>query len=322
MHKVPAGARHAARLCVLSASLAGCAGLTPQGGPVAPLQQSAPMRAAKSQGDLLYLGAGRVIQVYAYPAGTLEGKLSTTAGIDAMCSDDKGDVFITATQIKKPAMTGFVYEYAHGGDAPIAMLDLPSNDLPVECSSDPTTGNLAVTSYNAKTFAPQIQIYANASGTPKTYVSKALGASPQPAYDGNGNLFVTSGGNVGVMLPAGKETLRTIVLNETLGGVAHAQWDGKYFALQSFRVSKHQGERLLEHVFRVSISGTTGTVVGFSHFVNWLAKVSGQSWIQGDTMIATPGAYVAFWNYPSGGKAIKTLHPPHVSKAVTVSIGQ
>jgi hypothetical protein len=166
-----------------------------------------------------------------------------------------------------------------------------------------------------------LNVYADASGTPHVHKNEALGAMPQPAYDDSGNLYVTSGGDVGVALPKGASRLVKVTTNVTLGGIAHAQWDGKYFALQSFTVAKHSGEHTLERVYRLDISGTTGKIVGFSRFVDWFVKDPGQSWIAGTTLIATPASYVAFWNYPGGGKSIGVLHPAQPGKAVTVSVG-
>jgi hypothetical protein len=312
--------RYAARLCVLTGAVAGCAGLPPGTSPVAPLREALLARGAGSQTDLLYAGVNERAVVYTYPDGTLEYTLKTSFSIQAMCSDAKGDVFMTAiVQNKSGARTGYVYEYAHAGKSPVATLDLPNREIPVNCSSDPTTGNLAVTSYNVRNFAPLVEIYTGGSGTPKLFHSTELGADPQPAYDASGNLFVTSGGNVSALLAKGKQKFEKIELNVTLGNVAHAQWDGKYFSLQSYTPTKHNGENVYVHFYRVQVSGSTGTIVGTSKFVNWRQKNAGQSWIQADTVVATPGNSITFWKYPAGGKAFKVLHPSDPSQAVTVS---
>jgi len=104
--------------------------------------------------------------------------------------------------------------------------------------------------------------------------------------------------------------------------VKHVQWDGSDFALQSFRPNHHNGDRLLEKVFRLQISGSKGSVVGISEFKNWPTKVSGSSWIDGGTIIGTPYAQIAFWNYPDGGKATKVVNVSEHMAAVTISVGQ
>jgi len=312
-------ARRAACLCVFAAFLSACAGNQLQSTPSAPAHQAAAHRGAHS-GDLLYVGGRREGTIYSYPDGSLIGTFSTAATIHGMCSDAKGDVFVAAAKNgAKPSAAGYVYEFAHGGTSPVATLDLPKSQIPVSCSSDPASGDLAVTGYDHRNFAPTIEVYPGASGTPAAFTSHAIGANPQPAYDADGNLFVTSGGNQGVELLKGSQQLAKITFDQTLGGVDHAQWDGAHFALQSFQNSQHNKERLLEHVYRLKISGQRATIVGLSHFKNWLARDAGQSWIDGDTIVATPGHDIAFWKYPAGGQAYLVLHPSRVSKAVTIS---
>jgi hypothetical protein len=308
---------------VLTGALAGCAGLPPGTSPVAPLHKALLARSAGTQTDLLYAGSKETASVFTYPDGTLVDTFKTPFSIQAMCSDAKGDVFITAAvQSKSGARTGYVYEYAHGGESPVTTLDVPNREIPVNCSSDPTTGNLAVTSFDVRNYTPMVEIYTGGSGEPKLYRSGELGASPQPAYDASGNLFVMSGGNVAALLPNGKQHIEKIRLNKTIGNVAHAQWDGKYLALQSYAPSKYNGEKIYVDYFRVQISGTSGTIVGISHFANWRQKSGGQSWLQGDTVVATPGKSINFWKYPAGGKAFKVLHPSDPSQAVTVSLAR
>lgn len=300
----------------LLVTLAACTGPA-QIGPAGPQQSGLANRAA--QGDLLYMGERHTLETFTYPAGALVSKLTTKFAVEGMCSDAKGDVFVAAIDGPGSGSTGAIYEYAHGGTSPIATLASPQNQYPVSCSSDPTTGNLAVTSYNRHTYAPEVEVYVKASGSGNVYTSETLGANPQLAYDASGDLFVTSGANVGAELVKGGDKLAKITFDRTLGGCSHAQWDGKFFALQSYTASKHQQERVLEHIYRLQISGSKGLVVGWSHFLNWQESDAGQSWLQDSTLIATPGNYVAFWNYPAGGKAIKIVHPPHAGKAVTVS---
>ena len=204
---------------------------------------------------------------------------------------------------------------------PIATLSLPAHQLPVDCSSDPSTGNLAVTSYNSDNFAPQVNIFVDAGGKPEVFKSSALGASPVPAYDASGDLYATSGGNGGAYMAAGSREFVKVTTNVTLGNAFHAQWDGTYFAVQSFAIVRHQREKTLEHIYRFSILGSTGTLAGVAHFTGWHALDAGKSWIAGNTMVATPASAVVIWNYPGGGKSIKMLHPARKGRAVTVSAG-
>jgi hypothetical protein len=315
--------RYAACVCVLTSAVAGCAGLPPGTSPAAPENDALLARSAGSQTDLIYAGGHQRVVVYTYPDGTLADTFKTPFSIHAMCSDTKGDVFMTAeVQSKSGAGTGYIYEYAHGGKSPVATLDVPSHEIPVNCSSDPTTGNLAVTSYDSHNYAPSIEIYTGGSGAPNLYHNVELGANPQPAYDASANLFVISGGNVAALLAKGAQKFEKVTLNETIGNVAHAQWDGKHFALQSYAPTKHNGPNIYVHYYRVQISGSTGTIVGISRFANWRQKDAGQSWLQGDTVVATPGNQINFWKYPAGGQPFKVLHPSDPTEAVTVSLAR
>jgi hypothetical protein len=320
MLKLHAKARCAACLCAFSAAFSGCAGNPIQATPAVSAPQAAAHRAGHGGGDLLYVGAQREGTIYSYPGGSPIGTFGTSATIHGMCSDAKGNVFVVAGKNgAKPSAAGYVYEFAHGGTTPVATLNLPTREIPVSCSSDPGSGDLAVTSYDTRNFAPMIEVYAGASGTPATFTSRALGANPQAGYDADGNLFATSGGNLGVELVKGSAQLAKITFDQTLGGVDHVQWDGAHFALQSFQNSQHNKERLFEHIYRLQISGGHATILGSSNFKNWHAGEPGQSWIERNTLVATPGSSIALWKYPAGGQAYLVLHPAQASKAVTIS---
>jgi hypothetical protein len=313
--------RRAASFCTLGVFLAACA-TSPSALNLPDSAQHRPgAQAQDGGGALLYVGSKQSIEVYSFPSGVHRASLHSTGIVRAMCSDSNGNVFVAAAPVKSSKSgSGSIYEYAHDGKAPIATLEAPKDDVPIACSRDSTTGNLAVTNRNSKKYTPSVSIYANAAGTPTVYTSGAIGANPQAGFDDSGNLFVTSGGNLGVLLPNGATDFTKITLTKTLGGVDHVQWDGKYFALQSFDTLGHNGEKLFERVFRVQISGSSGRVVNATHFIGWPEHNAGQSWIDGTTIVATPYDSISLWNYPAGGKAVKVIHPGRPGKAVTVSL--
>jgi hypothetical protein len=309
---------------VFAALLAACGTAQPAVNPTAGQPQSA-LRVPShgTSGALLYVAGNHVIQVYTYPGGSPSGSSNTPGAVTGICSDASGNVFITEAPKKSShAGTGYVQEYAHGGMSPIASLQVPAGEMPMDCSSDATTGNLAVTQQKSSNYAPSVAIYSGGSGTPKILQTDAIGADPQCGYDDAGNLFVTSGGNVGAELAAGKSSFNTVTLDRTLGGVKHAQWDGKYFALQSFQSKHHNGEIVEERIYRVAVSGSTGKIAGITEFKNWPEKVSGSSWIDGGTIVGTPASELAFWKYPDGGKTMKVIHLKSHMAAVTISSGK
>lgn len=267
----------------------------------------------------MYAGIKNHVAVYTFPDGTYQETLEITGFVTGMCSDSSGNVFMAAAP-ENASAAGYVYEYAHGGTAPIATLNLPKGEAPVACSSDPATANLAVTLQKEHNFAPSVAVFAKAGGTPKIYTSRALGAFPQAAYDAGGNLFVTSGGNLIGELPKGQTSIQEITLSKTLADVSHAQWAGKYLTLQSEYVSAHNREKLFERVYRVQISGSAGKIVGTTAFVDWPEKDPGQSWIQGSAIVGTPYSKIILWAYPAGGQPTKIIHSSLRVKAVTVSV--
>jgi hypothetical protein len=316
-------ARHAVCASAVATMLAACGAAQPALNPAAPAQQSAPMHAQRGpSGDLLYVGGTHTVEVLTYPGLASQGTFKTQGAVSAICSDSSGNVFVTqAPKKSSSAGTGYVDEYAHGGTTPIASLSVPAGEMPMDCASDPVTGNLAVTIQSSASYAPSVAIYAGAGGTPNVVTSSVLGADPQCGYDASGDLLVSSGDNVAAELPAGKTSFKTITFDRTLGLARHVQWDGTYWAIQSFNLRQHNGEKLWERVFRLQVSGSTAKVVAVVEFKNWPEKVSGGSWLDGDTIIATPYSELALWKYPDGGKITKKIGLSSHMAAVTVSTG-
>jgi hypothetical protein len=304
-----------------AAMLGGCMGVAPSAAPNSGTMASSAQRVRNDGGGaLVYIGGRKVVDVLTFPDGSSYGELKIMGAARGMCTDSKGNVFIAVDPATK-SQSAEILEYAHGGSSPIATLSAPNHVDPIACSSDPTTGNLAVSGQDTRNFAPSIAIYANASGSPTILTSPDIGADPQLAYDAGGDLFATSGSNVGAELAQGASSFSTVTFNKTIGLVGHVQWDGKYFALQSFVPLKHNGEKLFERIFRLEISGSDGKFVSATHFLGWPERNAGQSWIAGSAIAATPYSEMVLWRYPSGGKAIKTVHTPNQSESITVSAG-
>lgn len=307
---------HVFALSCILASCASASAINPASSPQRPTDPIA----RRTSRDLLYTGVKHYVDIYGFPDGNRVSAFRIKGSISAMCSDNDGNVFVTAAPPRATANpTGYVEEYAPGSKAPVATLNMPKNEIPMACSSDPASGNLAITVQNARDFAPGVAIYPKAGGAPSYFRLDALGADPQAAYDGSGDLFATSGGDVGAELIAGNSSFVKITLAQTLGGVEHVQWDGAYWALQSFGVTKHNGEKLFERIYRVKITGSSGKVVHEVRFDGWPEKDPGESWIQSGRIVATPRNSIVFWAYPAGGKPVKIVHSNNGVKALTVS---
>jgi hypothetical protein len=268
--------------------------------------------------DLIYAtgGCGGTC-VLSYPAGKLVGSLDAGAEGDldvAGCVDGDGDVFLPDYQSE--------LEYAHGGDKPIARLELQGSKG--ACSVDSRTGNLAVI-YNASGIG--IAIFVNAKGTPQIY---GAGIIPYGiGYDNQGNLFVsglivsglTYGHTPGLAeLTNGGGNFTALTISKKVGFPGQVQWDGKYITYEG-TTKGHIS------VSRLSIARSAATIVSKSRFKG-ISSNAYLSWIYGDTIIipyANPGAKgraaaIGLWKYPKGGNVISTIRKFGSYKNRTISL--
>jgi hypothetical protein len=258
--------------------------------------------------DLLYVG-NQYGNVYAfsYPRGKLVGELeSIDAFTGGLCADRNGDVFVTSENDNSKGLTAYVYEFAHGGANPIAMLK--DSYGASSCAVDPTTGNLAVTGF----VSGYIAIYPEAQDNP-TYVDDYTIVPAWCAYDNRGDLFVD--GQTGdsnnapyalTELPPGGTSFKTIQLNESIGMLA-LQWNNAHL-VASFRKSIYDTTL---NMYRIKISGTSGEVAGTTVLnVQKKPDYRGQFLILGNSVLAaddSPHPSLQLWHYPAGGDAVKTL---------------
>ena len=285
--------------------LAGCGGSQPPiGAPGAAPQSRAVAAHADGGGswmlpeakrdDLLYVTNNYDVSIYSFPRGKLVGKLRHHFFRPVTeCSDKVGHVFVTDGDN--------VFVYAHGGREPLRTLTDPGY-LTVGCSSDPTTGNLAVT-YELGFSKAYIAVYKNAKGTPMLYQDVDL-IFAYCGYDPHGNLYADgtygSGETFGfVELPKDSSKLESITLNASFQSPGIVQWDGKYITV---------GDNTAENIYRFAVSGSAGTLVGTTSLAG--ASTTDQWWIQGDKVIGANGTSppaVHYWKYPAGGNPTKAI---------------
>ena len=266
---------------------------------------------AKPQ-DLLYVSdlATYDVNVYSYPGGKFEGKLTGFGGPEGECTDATGDVFIANFAGSN------ILEYAHGGTSPIATLSDPGY-YPVGCSIDLTTGNLAVANYVTTGGGGQggVVIYKDAKGSPKAYTDPKIVSTSYCGYDGAGNLFVdglTSSSTFAFAeLPRGGTSLKNVSLNQTIGIPGGIQWDGSHVTV---------GDRATNVIYRFAISGTNGKKTGSTQLTG--ASEVSQFWIDGVRVIGSDpvAGNVRFWNYPTGGSPAKTITGLVQPVGATVSV--
>jgi hypothetical protein len=262
---------------------------------------------AKKSKSLLYVAdqGANDVEVYSYPDGKLKGTLTGFQTPSGVCSNKAGDVFI----LNGNGTT--VEVYAHGGSKPIRTLDLPGAPE-LNCSVDPTTGNLALGALGG-TCGNCFVVFANGSGTATTYTPSGQNGLPGCGYDNKGNLFCDAYGTGGFALfelPKGGSTVETVAVSGASGLTAGSmQWDGTDLAFGAGAGPK---------LYQIQLSGSTGSVVGSTSLSGagavwqfWITNNLGTKKHKGLRVIAPTdfdsAPIVGYWSYPGGGAATKTI---------------
>ena len=251
--------------------------------------------------DLIYVSNLQNVKVYSYPAGKHVGTLAGFNSPNGECVDNSaGDVFI--------ANQDTIVEYKHGGKKRVQTLTMPQY-VAVDCSVDPTSGNLAVT-WNANASSENyIAIYKHARGSSTLYGLDGDFVF-YCGYDNKGNLFVD--GQVGYAsqeslffeLPHGGAKLQNLTLNQSFEHVGAVQWDGEYVAI---------GDDVAQKIYRFAISGSTGTLEGTISLDGLTSSY--QWWIIGRRLLVPTIAFISYqplgevlyYKYPKGGAAVKAI---------------
>jgi hypothetical protein len=318
--------RYALAIGAASALLAGCGGSQPPiGAPGAmPQSRAAARRDAHAKSwmlpgtadqDLLYISNQQgEVYVYTYPQGQPVGTLELGADSAGECSDSSGNVFLTTASDSG----GTVYEYAHGGTSPIASLSDPG--LANACSIDPATGDLAVSNYVDHTnpynpYYGSVAIYAGAQGNPTMYYPQQSIQFIFCGYNDKGTLYLTAYTQSSTLpqlirLASGSSSFELISVNEKIydgfGFKPSVQWDGKHITVSSAKDPRSGPVS----VYHLRISGSDATVIGTTQLKNRRNHHTGQSWIQGSTIVGIDykgGSDVSIWSYPKGGKPSHTI---------------
>jgi hypothetical protein len=340
--------RYALCSCVAAALLAACGGSQPLIGVQGAMTQGSAIATHADRGkswmlpeakgeDLLYTSGGDQgkpqVAVFSYPQGKFVGRLTLGyGGVHGLCSDGLGDVFIPEDVSKYGSNP--IYEYAHGGTKPIAML--ADSDLPYGCAVDPTTGNLAVTNQEDSGSQPpgNVAIYSDAQGTPTYYTDSEIAFYAYCAYDNAGNLFVTGWDSYDAdltgELPEGSGSFENITINEDIYP-GSLQWHDGYLLVGELSGGGFQGT---QNIYQVQLSGASGTVTGktvlqITNYDKPNRVLSGsQFWVQGSTIIGSNFRHAntqpSFWRYPKGGLPKKILKAPQFggSQGVTLSFAK
>ncbi len=243
---------------------------------------------------MLYVSDGSNVYVLALPKGNVVQTLTGFGEALGECVDARGDVFIVDQE------QSVIREYAHGGKRPIKLLN-DSGYMPIDCSVDPATGNLAVAN-----FRRNIAIFAGAKG-PVVYRSDPnIRSYYFCGYDAKGDLFVDGrpprgGPALFAELPKGSTEFTDITLNKSVPNPGGIKWDGRYFAIAG-------GAAM---IYRFKISGDSGKRVGIvpidrSTGVYAFSIESGAVYVPG-TFYKRFQHNVRVYAYPAGGRSLKSF---------------
>ena len=328
--------RYALSCCVAAAMLAGCGGSQPPIGAPGAMPQAAAtathadrgkswmLSEAKSE-DLLYVSAYvNHVYVYSYPKGKLVGRLHLSNKVESICSDEQGNIWVPV--FNSTYYRSKVLKFAHGGKNPIASVD-DGGALPAGCSVSPITGDLAVANYCKSSgggtcdTTGDVAVYAQATGSPKTYISRHMGTNFSCDYDDKGNLFVVGTAHYGAFnlaeLPFGKSQPKDITINQAgLYSPVFVQWDGKHVAIGSFGGSSPT-------IYAFAIKGANGTEVGSTTLGDTTYL---EQFIFDGKNVIVPGSEsgnVAVYKYPGGGSAVQSIGVANpLSVALSVAVGK
>lgn len=268
--------------------------------------------------DLLYASiqttccasSGADVDVFSYPKGKLVGQLNvTTDTMFGLCSDAKGDVFVTDYDTSQSGESTYVYEYKHGETSPAKTFSDPfSADA---CSVDPTTGNLAVANWftGGSKQDGNVLIYDVGSGKYTTLKYWQIRWYKWCAYDANGNLYVDGDGGGQTKLAVlrkGHHVWNRINLSDSTFMPYSLQANGDELVIANYEHSIGP-----ETLAEVKVGRTEGTIV---HEVS--LKDSGSEYgsdsqfvVQGSRVISGgyPGQDLDVWRFPEGGDALRQI---------------
>lgn len=275
--------------------LAGCGGsqnMVSTSRPGAIFTQGGANKAAPSEGYLYVyeFGLGRIATL-TYPGGK---QVRTFRDTGRLCTDpNSGNLYVS---------TGpYIDEYTPGGSQNIQNVQLPFGYVGQGCAVDAATGNIVIAGSKktgTSTSEAAVLVYSSLSQNPSIYSDSTKQYFAFAGYDNGGNLFVDTYSSL-EELPKGGNTFTHISLTQQIINAGTVQWDGSYITVEA---PDHR-----PRIYRVSVSGSVGTIIGEIKLGKRIFRAPAYSWINGNTVIAPwansrKNAKIGYWSYPAGGK--------------------
>lgn len=248
----------------------------------------------------VYISAGDEVEVYKYAQDYFLESLTGLQSARGECSSASGELFVANYG------DGDVLSFLPG--AKHAQYIADPSPYPVDCSTDPTTGSLAVANEYGTTQSSSgnVAIYSHAKGKPKVYQYGGFSKITSCAYDGAGDLIVTgykSSLLTFAYLPPRAKKLESLSVEVSADwrGPAFVRWDGMHIVI-AFE-NNFDGLIFVRYKLKHGIADETGaTAVRLSDIASspfWVGRVHAA---RGNAnAIASATTYgVYFWSYPAG----------------------
>lgn len=304
--------------CAAASVLAGCGGSPVQSVLPGPIGQDVRNGVTPDNGrswmapeakhdDLVYVSdtGANAVSVYGLRTHKLLGMLTGINAPWGICADQSGNVWILGWKKDK------IFEYAHAGTKPLQVLTVQDSEASlVDCSVDPTTGDLAVTNWGYDWYQGYLLIYPHGWGTPRTYTLPNVWYYYGCSYDDKGNLFADGwdaylGDTFALaeLTKAGRMKGVTLLPNLKPVLLGAVRWDGQYVAIAN-----------AGFIFKYAVQGHYAYYRGFTSLTShwspiglfWITNVGGSQKILAPDHLGNDAA-VQLWNYPAGGKPTATI---------------
>jgi hypothetical protein len=248
------------------------------------------------------------VYIFTMPSVTLKGTVTGFDEPQGMCSDNKGNVWVTNTG------TYQIIQLSRTGQIENTLTD--PNGYPVGCAVNQSTGDLAVTNIFNTSGAGTIEVYKNGSGTPTSLSNPQQYEYFFPAYDTNGNLYADGFSTYGQYIlsecPSGGSSCTTLTVS---GGTPYFPGGLNWDRVKNQLVLGDQecGGGAASCQYQANVSGSTAAIVGTTNLYNYdgtacdvdqgtLAPFS--KYFAGPCI--TEGSSVSTadrWPYPAGGSS-------------------
>ena len=278
---------------------------------------------AKSVPRLLFVSDDGTDDVYIFslPKMALMGTLTGFYEPQGLCSDKAGNIWITNTGTLQ------IFQYSRTGTLLKTLSD--TNGFPVGCAVYRANGDLAVTNIEGYPSGDgTVDVYADASGTPRVYNNLSQPYNFFDAYDSSGNLYVDgfddSGSSFSLSeLPKGSSTMSTVNIS---GGTIYSPGGVNWRPATGLIIGDQDcNDGYAACLYAVSVSGSTGTITGSTVLTNYdggacdvdQSTISpfGKFFAGGCITEGSGPSTADRWAYPAGGT------PTNYSATVEYPIG-